>query len=77
MTLFYLEISDSIEAETSIDVPNPQEAMNAALNALVQFACRNFPPPEKLVIKVSDADRDHIATLRFGFSIDYAERSLT
>ncbi|WP_172717283.1 hypothetical protein [Neorhizobium sp. T6_25] len=41
------------------------------------IACRNFPPPEKLVIKVSDADRDHIAPLRFGFSIDYAETSLT
>ena len=71
MPNYYLQISDGVEAETIIDVPSSHEAINAALNALSQFACKHFPPPELIEITVAKADRTPIATLKFGFTIEY------
>lgn len=71
MPNYYLQISDGVEAETIIDVPSSHEAINAALNALSQFACKHFPPPELMEIKVARADRTTVATLKFGFTIEY------
>lgn len=73
MPEFNLRISDGRDVETSVNVPNAQEAVNAALNAMTQFACKRFPPPENFAIKVTDAERQHVATLRFEFSIEYGE----
>jgi len=73
MATFYLKLSDGKEVETSIDVPNGNEALNAALNALAQFTCRHFPPPEDLRIVVSDEARRTLATLSFTFRIDYED----
>jgi hypothetical protein len=38
MPISYLKISDGLEVRTPIGVPNPHEALRAALNALSQFA---------------------------------------
>lgn len=72
MPTFYLQISDGVEAETSIDVANTNEALNAALNALSKFACTRFPPPENIGITVANSRRTEIATLSFEFKIEYA-----
>ncbi|MBD9389673.1 hypothetical protein IB237_20980 [Agrobacterium sp. AGB01] len=69
---FYLKISDGLEVQTPIDVPNAHEALNAALNALSQFACSHFPPPEQIVITVMDAEKALIARMSFSFKIEYA-----
>jgi hypothetical protein len=73
VTEFRLKLSDGIEAETTIDVPNAHEALNAALNAMAQFACKHFPPPDNIQIRVMEADHRHIATLGFNFTIEYAK----
>ena len=77
MPVYYLKISDGKAVETSIDVANAHEATNTALNALTQFACKHFPPPDSLEIIVMDADRERLATLRFDFSIDYSKNFLS
>ena len=72
MPTFYLNISDGLQVQTPIDVPNPHEALNAALNALSQFACSHFPPPEQIVMTVTDAKKEPIAKMSFSFEIEYA-----
>lgn len=71
--MFYLKISDGKEAEISIAAADAHEATNEALNALSQFACKSFPPPESVSIIVSDQDRTKVATLKLAFTIEYAE----
>jgi hypothetical protein len=73
MPVFNLSVSDGRQAKMDIDVPNSHEAINAALNALLIFSNEHFPPPEQVKIIVSDADGRRIATLKLGFSIDYAD----
>lgn len=72
MPKFYLHIMDGVEAEMDANFANDHEAVNSALNALSQFACKSFPPPDKVIIEVKDAARARIATLQMSFSIDYA-----
>lgn len=73
MPAYRLKVADGVQAETSIDVPNAHEAVNAAVNALSQFACKRFPPPENIAITVMDAERHHIATVSFAFTIDFGD----
>jgi hypothetical protein len=74
MPNYRLQIRDGHSGETAIDAPNAHEALNSALNAMAQFACRNFPPPENVSITVTEADGAPVAILNLAFSIDYAER---
>jgi hypothetical protein len=69
MPLFHLVIANHREAEVSIDAANPAEAMNAGFNALAQFVCRNFPPPEHVEITVSDSAKRLVGTLRMTFEV--------
>ena len=70
---FHLSIADHREAEITIDVDDAAEAMNAGFNALAQFACRNFPPPESVVITVSDAQKQPVGKLKMSFEVTWAE----
>lgn len=72
MPQFHLLIADHREGEVSIDVDNKAEAMNAGFNALAQFACRNFPPPENVEIKVHDDQNQLVGTLRMTFEVSWA-----
>jgi hypothetical protein len=73
MARFYFFISDGIQAEIALDVENAQAALNDGLNALAQYAFRNFPPPENISITISDHARAHVATLQLSFKIDYGK----
>ena len=72
MPIFRLKISDHFEVETTIECKNAHEAVNAAFNALSQFACKKFPPPENVTIAVMLENRVNIATLGLAFTIAYA-----
>lgn len=72
MPQFHLLIADHREREVSIDVDDSAEAMNAGFNALAQFACRNFPPPENVEIKVRDDQNRLVGTLRMTFEVSWA-----
>jgi hypothetical protein len=56
-----------------VDAENGHEAMNSAFNALAQFACQRFPPPESVEIKVMNPARKPVGAVRFTFEIEYAE----
>lgn len=73
MDTYYLHIKDGVEGETSIDAASDHDALNTALNAMSQFACKRFPPPDNIEISVMNASRKHLATLRFVFSIQIAQ----
>jgi hypothetical protein len=72
MAVFYYFISDSVEAEISLEEENAHAAMNTGMNALAQYAFRNFPPPENISITISDEARAHVATFKLSFEINYA-----
>ncbi len=72
MPKFYIHISDGKEAEVDIEARDAQDAMNTGLNALSQFACKAFPPPEGVSISVRNAARELIGTMEFAFKITYA-----
>lgn len=72
MPKFFIHISDGKEAEVAIEARDAHDAMNTGLNALSQFACKAFPPPEDVSITVSDAARELIGTMEFAFKISYA-----
>ncbi len=73
MATFYFFISDGIQAEIALEAENAHVAMNEGLNALAQYAFSHFPPPENISIRISDADRCHVATLQLSFKIDYGK----
>lgn len=73
MQQYRLLISDSHDAEIAIEVRDAAEAMNTAFNALSQFACRNFPPPENVEISVVAPDGKAVGRLRMTFEVEWAE----
>ncbi|MCJ8520024.1 hypothetical protein ABID21_003020 [Pseudorhizobium tarimense] len=75
MPEFRLLIADHRESEVTIDVDDSAEAMNAGFNALAQFACRNFPPPENVEITVSDADNQPVGKLKMSFEVTWAKNA--
>lgn len=72
MPTFYMHISDGREAEVEIEARDAHDALNAGLNALAQFACKAFPPPENVSISVMDTRRIPVAKMEFDFKITYA-----
>ena len=76
MPQYRLNIRNSREAEVTIDVENSNEAMNAALNALTMFACRNFPPPEQVAIAVTGPDSQPVGNVKLTFEMEMAEARL-
>jgi hypothetical protein len=74
MPSYHLHISDGKQARIMIDAANPHEAVNDGVNALAQFAFRNFPPPENVSIAISDEQHRPVATLRFAFDIEWAQK---
>jgi uncharacterized protein with PhoU and TrkA domain len=72
MPEFHLLIADHREGEVTIDVGDSAEAMNAGFNALAQFVCRNFPPPENVEITVSDSNKRLVGRLRMTFEVNWA-----
>ncbi len=73
MAKYYFYISDGIQAEVELESDNAHTAVNDGLNALAHYALRNFPPPEKVSITISDMERSHVATLQLSFKIDYGK----
>ncbi|HEX5932649.1 MAG TPA: hypothetical protein VFY63_00625 [Pseudorhizobium sp.] len=73
MQTYRLLISDKHEAEISIEVPDAVEAMNTAFNALSQFACRNFPPPDNIEITVVTAESQPVGRVRMTFEVEWME----
>lgn len=76
MPEYRLNIHNSREAEVTIDVENSAEAMNAALNALTMFACRNFPPPDQVAIEVKDSESQPIGNVKLTFEMEMVEARL-
>jgi hypothetical protein len=74
MATFYLIISDGSQKVVEIQAANTHEAVNDAFNALTQFACQKFPPPENVSIDVHSEDRKRLATVKFSFEVDYADQ---
>jgi hypothetical protein len=72
MPTFYFLLSDGIQAEVALEAENAHMAMNDAMNALAHYTFRNFPPPEHVSVTISDAMRNHVATLELSFSMKVA-----
>jgi hypothetical protein len=72
MATYTLKIADGKDAEVSIHAENDHEALNDGLNALAKFACRRFPPPEKVTVSIAREDGARVATLAMAFTIDLA-----
>lgn len=72
MPQYHLQITDGREAEVTIEVDNAAEAMNSAFNAMSMFACRNFPPPDLVIISVEDETRAMVGIIRMTFEIEMA-----
>lgn len=71
MPTYLFKIEDGKEAEVTLDEANDHAALNAALNALATFACKNFPPPDNVKILIREADGKDVAAISFSFTIDY------
>jgi hypothetical protein len=55
----------------AFDAISDGDAVNIAMNALSQFACSRFPPPEEVRIKLRDARNLPVAELSFAFEVSY------
>ena len=74
MAPYAFRISDHDNIERAMDwleAADPHQAVNFALNALAQFACHAFPPPEGIVIEILDDTLASMAKLSFAFTIEY------
>ena len=72
MPKFNLHIVDGKEAEVEIEAMNPHEAIETGVNALAQFVCKHFPPPENLQVDISDDKGRSVASVSFAFNIKIA-----
>lgn len=75
MPQYHLKISDDREADVTIEVDSAAEAMNSAFNAMSMFACRNFPPPEVVVITVEAGNGLKIGAMRMTFEVEMAAQA--
>jgi hypothetical protein len=67
---FLFELSDGKNIVRKIEAKDKDEALNIALTALSTYSSSTFPPPERIEITVSDANRKRLATLRFIYEIE-------
>lgn len=70
---FSVRVVEIGDEEISITESGPQQAVNVALNALLQFISQDFPPPGEITILIADESDAPVATLRFRLDIEYSE----
>lgn len=72
MPTYYMCISSFEDTEIEIEARDAHDALNSGVNALAQFACNIFPPPENVSIAVKDPSRQLIANVEYTFVITYS-----
>jgi hypothetical protein len=74
MPSYHLHVRDGKQARIMIEAANTHEAVNDSVNALAEYAFRNFPPPENISISISDENHRPVAVLRLAFEIEWAAK---
>jgi hypothetical protein len=67
MPLFFFNLDDNLESETSVEFAGTSEAVSNALNAMSRLVSDRLSQPGDIAITISNAERSRIAVIAVTF----------